>query len=259
LTVTVSLSGHWQRIKPHPFLFLLCLLWAYPLQAGTLSVIGPSHWVNVSKVIDGDTFYTSGGEKVRLLGINAPEVTHHTQPGQPLGKKATQRLRELISGQSVKLVTDRDKQDRYGRTLAQIYLRNGLWVNRQLISEGLAQVYTFTPNVRDAARLLKAEREARLASRGMWHLERFRVLESNDLTRRNIGQFRVIRGVADGILPWRFRLGKLIVTVPRKERGWFQSSRFIPEGRQVIIRGIIRASSSGQLYLALHSPYDIET
>ncbi|MFQ5519572.1 MAG: thermonuclease family protein, partial [Mariprofundus sp.] len=126
---------------------LICLLLiSAGADAGTLSVIGQARWVSVASVFDGDTFRTSSGEKVRLLGINTPEIAHGSQPGQAYASKAARRLSSLIGGKSVQLRTDKEKRDKYGRTLAQVYLRDGQWVNRILVEEGLAQVYTFAPN-----------------------------------------------------------------------------------------------------------------
>ena len=239
-------------------LFALLLFTTSWAQAGTLSVVGQSRWVHVGKVFDGDTFRTTAGEKVRLLGINTPEVAHDKEPGQPFGKEAKRRLEQLISGKMVRLKLDRDRKDDYGRTLAQLYLRDGSWINEQLIRDGLALVYTFAPNFQWANRLLIAEAEARTARRGIWESEPFRVLKASSVTARHIGQFRLVRGDVKEDEPWRFRLGKLTVTIPRSARKWFNLSKLPQHGQSVVVRGRIRTSSKGGLFLALHSPYDLE-
>lgn len=238
-------------------LLALALLQPATASAGTLSVVGGSRWVSVGEIFDGDTFRTTRGERIRLLGINTPEVMHDSQPAQPWSQEAKQRLQALIAHRNVELRGDTEKRDRYGRTLAQVYLRDGTWVNRQLIAEGLAQVYTFAPNFRYAAPLLAAEHEARLAGRGLWLSERFRVLDAAEADRRLVGQFRVVRGYIKSITPWRFQLGRLIVTVPRSARSWFAGRVPVQEGERVLVRGTIRASGNGALYLSLHSPYDV--
>jgi len=236
----------------------LCLLWAGLSHAGTFSVIEQGRWVTVSHVYDGDTIRTTDGEKIRLLGINTPEVAHNDEPGQPLGQKARLRLEQLIAGQSVQLRLDEDQKDTYGRTLAQIYLRDGSWVNEMLVFEGLAHVYTFVPNFHWAATLIQAEQEARNKTLGIWREERFRVLTAGDISNRHVGQYRVVEGEVSKPGHWQFRLGKLHVTVPRKYRRWFENMPLLTSGQTIVVHGTVRTSGQGRLFLALHSPYDLE-
>ncbi len=225
--------------------------------AGTLSVIGQSRWVEAATVFDGDTFQTRAGEKVRLLGINTPEVARGKEPGQTLGKKAKQRLQQLISGKTVRMQFDADKKDRYGRTLAHIFLRNGTWINEQLLREGMAHVYTFTPNFRWAATLLRAEIEARSAKRGIWNTRAFHVLDADKVTKRYIGQFRLVHGTVKKVEKWRFQMGNITASIPNSARKWFAKLPLPKQGEEVVARGRIRISNE-KLFLTLHSPYDLE-
>ncbi|MDX8401097.1 MAG: thermonuclease family protein [Mariprofundaceae bacterium] len=240
-------------------LWLLALLMLAPsAHGGTLSAITAGEWVRVADVIDGDTFRTARGDKVRLLGINAPEIAHDRQPAQPLGEAARARLRELIGGRTVRLDFDADREDDYGRKLAQVHRRDGLWVNASLLREGLAHVYTFTPNLRWCRPLLAAERKARINGRGIWRTRRFRVLPAAEAGMAHVGQFRLVQGRAGQAGRWRFRLGDLRITVPRKQRAFFPGGLNVRAGDRITIRGVIRAGRNGQLYLALHSPCDLE-
>lgn len=248
-------------LKPGAIGAAIGLLAALPLAgtagAGSLSVIGQSRWAEVRHVVDGDTFTTKRGEKVRLLGINTPEVAHNREPGQPYGQKAKQRLQTMIGGRTVQLFTDKDNRDNYGRLLAEVYLRDGTWVNAALVRDGYAHVYTFAPNFRWASGLLKEESIARQRGRGIWSTPRFRVIRASELDSRMTGQFRVVEGVVSHAGRWRFRLARLNVTVPRKYRKWFTQP--LPEnGHQVRIRATLRISSRGKMFAAIHSPYDME-
>jgi len=243
----------------HVNCLLICLLCAASIaQAGTLSVIGQSRWVSVAYIFDGDTFRARSGERIRLLGINTPEVAHNDQRQQPYAMEAKRRLTQLILGKSVRLRLDREKRDKYGRTLAQIYLRDGRWVNNILVQEGLAQVYTFAPNIYWADALLRTEQTARRDMRGLWKSSRFRILDASEISSRQIGQFRLVRGYVDALQGWRFRLGKkLTVSVPRKSRRWFTPADLPRNGQKTVVRGVIRTSTTGHLYLALHTPFDL--
>lgn len=135
----------------------------------------------VSRVVDGDTLALSGGEKVRLTGIDTPEVHHSDKlvrdamkvgrdirEIQELGRRASDFTKKLCGGKKIRLEYDVVKRDRYGRLLAYVYLEDGTFVNAKIIEEGYAQVLTIPPNVRYAERFLRLQREAREKRRGLW-------------------------------------------------------------------------------------------
>jgi micrococcal nuclease len=90
----------------------------------------------VTRVIDGDTFETETGEKVRLVGINAPEIS------DIFGEEAKQHLIDLIGGKTVDLEADHisSDRDRYGRLLRYVALNNSD-VNKQMVLDGYAFAY----------------------------------------------------------------------------------------------------------------------
>jgi endonuclease YncB( thermonuclease family) len=240
-------------------ILLLTMLMTGNAQAGTLSIVETDKWVRVEKVFDGDTFRTTQGEKVRLLGINAPEITHGTEPGEPMGRRAATLLRQLILGRTVRLKTDVIRRDAYTRLLAQVYLRDGTWINARMVKDGMAYVYTFVPNVRWAKELITYEKEARKQRVGIWNTNRFRILSANEVKTRHVGQFRLIQGRVLDVQKngYGFRMGKLYVTVPRVYRQYFESGLNIRRGMSVLVHGTIRAHE-GKWFLALHSPTDLE-
>ncbi len=240
--------------------FLLLLLFPGPAaHSGTFSVLGQSRWVQVGRILDGDTFITRAGEHIRLLGINAPEIAHADSPAQAMGDTATRALSRLISGKIVQLAFDVQHKDDYGRTLAQVYLRDGTWVNGEMVRLGMAHVYTFTPNLRWAKALIALEKPARAARLGIWSTRRFAVLGASRVNQSELGQFRVVRGRVGhlGKKHLSFRMGRLRITVPRKYRRYFSTPLPLANGDGVIVHGVVRASSRS-LYIALHSPFDIE-
>ncbi|MDQ6974766.1 MAG: thermonuclease family protein, partial [Mariprofundaceae bacterium] len=90
-----------------------------------MSWISDARWVTVAKVYDGDTFQTRQGEKIRFLNLNTPEVQHRDSQAQVGGNRAKKALTDLILGKQVRLRLDQEKKDRYGRTLAQVWMRDG--------------------------------------------------------------------------------------------------------------------------------------
>lgn len=127
----------------------------------------------VIRVVDGDTFWiddsTEKGKKIRLIGIDAPEVksTPRKQAGH-YGKEARAYLAKLLSNEKVRLEYDVDHIDRYGRTLAYAYLRDGTFINAELVKRGYATVMTVPPNVKFSAEFVELQRKARENHRGLW-------------------------------------------------------------------------------------------
>jgi micrococcal nuclease len=124
----------------------------------------------VAAVVDGDTIHVRVQdriEKVRYIGINAPEVRHPTKGEEPGGREASAVNRRLVEGKQVRLELDVQHRDRYGRLLAYVWA-DDLMVNAELVRRGYAQATTVPPNVRYQALFLKLEREARTAGRGLW-------------------------------------------------------------------------------------------
>lgn len=121
----------------------------------------------VVNVVDGDTFELTGGDRLRLLAIDAPEK------GQPLYDLATEYLRSLTLNKVVRIEYGGRRRDRYGRLLGFIYL-DSVFVNAAMLSRGLANLYLFKDTRMETARLqemLSAQREAMKNEKGIWALE----------------------------------------------------------------------------------------
>lgn len=139
-------------------------------------------FVFVKRVVDGDTFVLSTGEKVRLLGIDTPEKYESkkldrdvTSSGKDkktikkLGQIASEYVKNLVEGKKVRLEKEPnyDDKDKYGRLLRYIYLEDGTCVNAKIISDGYGQVYESFP-ISKTAEFRKLQREARENNRGLW-------------------------------------------------------------------------------------------
>jgi micrococcal nuclease len=125
-------------------------------------------WVTVRWVADGDTIILKDGRHVRYIGIDTPEVAHENRRAEPMGEAAKAYNRELVSGWRIRLEKDREKKDRYGRILAYVYREDGLFVNAELLQDGLAHVLHRFPNTAKAGELLAAQRKAMEQGRGIW-------------------------------------------------------------------------------------------
>lgn len=140
----------------------------------------------VVRIVDGDTFvinFNGEIEKVRLIGVDTPESKRNRKAKRDaaeynenlddiisMGKEAAAYVKTLIEPDKiVKVEFDVQERDQYGRLLCYVYLRNGKMLNKILVEEGYAQVYTFPPNVKYQDLFLAAQHFARENNKGFWN------------------------------------------------------------------------------------------
>jgi micrococcal nuclease len=132
--------------------------------------------VYVRRVIDGDTILVdienpSQGlmqqERVRLLGIDTPEMAAPNRPQQRFGREASTLTKEALEKKYIYLAFDWELRDRYGRLLAYVYFENGGCFNAMMIRQGYVRAYN-----RYAFHFFEEfqtyEREARTKRLGLW-------------------------------------------------------------------------------------------
>ncbi|MCM8794841.1 MAG: thermonuclease family protein [Candidatus Omnitrophica bacterium] len=122
----------------------------------------------VERVIDGDTAVLTGGERVRYIGIDTPELHHPKKPVEYYAREAKEFNRQLVEGKKVRLEFDVDRRDKYKRLLAYVFLEDGTFVNAELLRQGYAQLLTVPPNVKYTDLFVQCQKEAREANRGLW-------------------------------------------------------------------------------------------
>ncbi|MDD2752768.1 MAG: thermonuclease family protein [Candidatus Omnitrophica bacterium] len=135
----------------------------------------------VQRVVDGDTLLLENGERVRLIGIDTPELhpseklnrdSQRTQQDagtiQKLGQQAYEFTKKLVEGKAVSLEFDLEKYDKYNRLLAYVYLKDGTFVNADIVKQGYASLMTIAPNVKYADLFSKLYQEAQENQRGLW-------------------------------------------------------------------------------------------
>ena len=117
----------------------------------------------VERVHDGDTIRCKGGVSVRLLLIDAPELSQ-----RPFGDQSRRALTRMVPvGARVTLETDREPRDRYGRLLAYVYAADGRMANAEMARAGYAVPLMYAPNGRYRAQVEAAASEAAAARRGL--------------------------------------------------------------------------------------------
>ncbi len=135
----------------------------------------------VKRVVDGDTIQLENGERLRLIGIDTPEMhdssklyrdsrktNQDVETIKKLGKKSYEFTRSLIEGKRIRLEFDVEKHDKYSRLLGYVYLKDGTFVNAEIVKSGFASLMTIAPNVKYADLFKALYKEARENNRGLW-------------------------------------------------------------------------------------------
>ncbi|UUZ85798.1 thermonuclease family protein [Paenibacillus sp. P26] len=123
----------------------------------------------VKRVVDGDTFETKEGDKVRLIGVNTPETVKPNSPVEKYGKEASNFTKSKLTGKKVILYADAGDKDKYGRSLRYVFIEGDpVMFNEVLVREGYANTMTIQPNVLFQKKFLQLEREARNKKKGLW-------------------------------------------------------------------------------------------
>jgi len=138
-------------------------------------IVGYGDGLKVRSVNDGDTFTLTNGVRVRVLGIDAPEMNYKKpENSQPGAVGAMNYLKQLIKpGDEVFLFFDKKTQDRYGRILANVRLKNKQNLSALMLQQGWAQQLVYPPNIKYWDCYKDLEKEARAAKKGIWTSSRY--------------------------------------------------------------------------------------
>jgi endonuclease YncB( thermonuclease family) len=169
----------------------------------------------VIEILDGETVKLADGGTVRLVGAKTPRPPHGTAEADWRYSQATKEaLAALTKGKTVFLRFGGPRTDRHGYLMAQVFVSapdgaEPVWVQGELVGQGLARVYSLSDNAACTEDLLKREAEARAARRGLWASGYYAVRDAGavDRMRRLSGTYQIVEGrvreVAD-VRDWIF-------------------------------------------------------
>lgn len=231
------------------------LLWVWLWGAGVSAVAvcpspapGEAAATRLSHVIDGDTVILSTGARVRLIGIDAPELGRDGAADQPLAAEARAALRELAgpSGSRLRIQPGAEPKDRHGRRLAILVDADGRNLAEQLLRRGLAYLAVIPPNVRYSDCFLAAQTAAQHARLGLWRtpaLDAAR-LPSREGFMRVRGRVERVHGSRRGL--WVELIGGLGLNVHDADLATFQPLALdtLP-GREVEALGWVYRTKGG--------------
>ncbi|MEO5703139.1 MAG: thermonuclease family protein [Gammaproteobacteria bacterium] len=217
----------------------------------------------VSQVYDGDTIELRDGRKVRLIGIDTPEIGHGNSSSQPLARTATDTLRKLLaSSQGLRLRFDAEPKDKYRRLLAHLYLQNGTSVAAALLEQGLATALVIPPNVWNLDCYQAAERRAQATRRGIWSLPGYQPVDAAALPAKASG-FRLVQGQVVRVGKsrksiWLNLAGDVALRIDRKDLPYFKGLDLERlENHRVRARGWLHPQKRG-LMMRIRHPAALE-
>ncbi len=223
----------------------------------------------VADVVDGDTLVLEDGREVRLVGIQAPKLPLGRPNFRewPLSREAKAALVELALGRRLTISYGGRRADRYGRLLAHLHDQSGRWIQGEILTRGMARVYSFSDNRALVREMLAIERAARTARRGIWAHPFYRVISVWDAS-RFLNTFQLVKGRVRRVAVVRgrgylnfgddWRTDFTISVAPKSVRLFTAAGIELGtyEGRNVRVRGWLK-SFNGPMIEATH-PEQIE-
>jgi len=178
-------------------LYLPCLIYFSPSFQSALAIdqsCTSQHYdesATIQYIHDGDTVKLLDGRKIRLIGINAPEIAHDEHMDEAFALPARDFLRTLLSKHDnrIKLVYGHETQDHYQRTLAHLFLPDGTNIQAQLLASGLVNAITIPPNDRFSNCYQLIEKQAFCEKKGLWSGQILKVADLKD----SVTGFRLLK------------------------------------------------------------------
>ncbi len=218
--------------------------------------LSPPEPGTVAAVIDGETLKLADGRTVRLIGAKAPmpPLGLRADDPWPFVEEAKDALTRLAAGKAVELRYGGAKTDRHGYALAQAFVVEGgerLWLQQEMVRQGLARVYSFADNRACVKELLAEEAGAREKRLGLWASSLYRVESAENVERlgRLTESYQLVEGRVASVGSGRSRLylnfardwkSDFTVSVARKDAGAFVAGGVDLEalaGRRIRVRG----------------------
>ena len=215
----------------------------------------------VKHVIDGDTLILMDNRHIRLIGINTPEIAHDGRPAQPGADQAYKYLRSLLpSGKSIYLHYDRQRLDRYKRTLAHLFLEDGTNVQALLLYRGLSTTLTIPPNLEFLDCYGTSSATARIHRVGLWALTQYQPTPVALITRNDLG-YRIVTGkitrvTEDKSAAWIILANNLSLRIAHENLHYFGNLQGLA-GSQIRVAGMLYFSN-GEFRMHLRHPIDMK-
>ena len=228
----------------------------------------PALRVHISLVIDGDTVALKDGTRVRLIGIDTPEIGKRGAPDEPFSIQARDELKTLFEryNNQADLVYDTEQTDRYRRTLAHVYVNRNISVQAWLLKSGLAFNLSVPPNLKNQTCYFSYAQKARTSKRGVWGEDYFKPIDAESIPptakgyRRVTGDVSSVKNARNGAIWINLRGGKFSAQIAENDAPLFKEvalNTFV--GKRLTLQGYLlrktrRGTQSNQFFMRLRHP-----
>lgn len=238
----MALSG--PRKAPLWGAFFIVCLFVQPALAEYCSMSGVGQLVISRYVIDGDTLDLVDGRRVRLIGINAPEIGRQGSVSEPYAQAARKELQRLAGNTDLRLLVGEETKDRYGRTLGHLFDAQGANIEARLLSKGLGFAIAIPPNLQLLDCHLEHEQKARKELQGVWRESPVRRAASVDAAGFQVLRGRVVKISRAGKYLWVDLDGPLVLRLPAGLVSAETGAAW--KGRELEVRGWVVDRGSAQ-------------
>ena len=233
----------------------LCLLTLSPSPAGAASscrVTSFDETAIVDFIHDGDTVRLKDGRKIRLIGINTPELARDGMAEQPLAREAREALHAALAAHEYRIgmVYGRERHDRYKRTLAHLFTPEGDNLQTLLLRQGLATAISHPPNLVFSDCYKRQEQAARCNHDGIWSNTAQSVVQASTLNTKHKG-FHLVTGTVEKVRLYdrgiRIHMGTLMLGISKDNLAEFDISALQAlRCKRVTVRGWIQPRRAKQ-------------
>jgi len=199
------------------------------IASGNCSTQESPDWQQVKHVHDGDSLQLTDQRKIRLIGVNTPELARDERPAEPLAQAARTFTRTQINHAQgrVGLIYGESRKDHYGRTLAHIILPDQSNLTEQLLANGLGSHIAISPNLGFNDCNTKAQQTARKNNKNLWEANR-RTIQNIDQLKTVKNGFQHVRGTITRIGEGKSNIwlnfgNKLAIRITRKDVNLFSA------------------------------------
>lgn len=219
------------------------VLMALPADAASCAPDRIDEYAKVKQVFDGDTIQLTDGRKLRLVGINSPELGKEDRPPEPYADQAHHALSSVLKPHStVGIRYDQERHDQYHRVLAHLYTPESDSIEAWLLENGYAMMIAIPPNVWNLDCYRQAEQRAQKQQKGLWSQSLYQAIAAEKLDADTHG-FRIIRGRVKHVgesrkSVWLDLEGGAALRIDRQDLHYFTDIKPLElENRDVIARG----------------------
>lgn len=228
--------------------------------ANNCSPTATTEIATVKWVYDGDTVKLADGRKIRIIGIDTPEMPRKNKKGEPFAGQATEALREklAVNNYQVRLQIGKQAFDKYNRQLAHLFTPDQQNLSAWLLEQGFATSLLIHPNFTFADCYRNAEKNAQQAKSNIWSQADFQIQTPAQLDKTFSGYVR-LKGTVRRVKHRKKRVTltldeKIYITIKEPELKLFKNLDGLM-GKTVTVSGMLYRHKQRAYLRLLHPSY----